>query len=104
MLTPRGTLIQSYGDGNRWFGPLGNIFTAVVLTLFVGQTLKSFTAGVTTETLDEITDLIEGGQLTPVIARTYPLAQAAQAVRLVEQGRPAGKVTITVQSAVDVGG
>jgi NADPH:quinone reductase-like Zn-dependent oxidoreductase len=96
VLTAQGTLIQSYGDGNRWFGPIGNIIKAVVLSLFVGQTLKSFTAKTTTETLDEITDLIEGGQLTPVIARTYPLAQAAQAVQLVEQGRPAGKVTITV--------
>ena len=98
VLTPQGTLIQSYGDGNRWFGPIGNIITAAVLSVFVGQTLKSFTAKETTETLDEITKLIEDGQLTPVIARNYPLAQAAQAIQLVEQGRPAGKVTITVTS------
>ncbi len=96
VLTPRGTLIQSYGDGNRWVGPLGNIIKAAVLSLFVGQTLKSFTAKVTTETLEEITDLIEAGQLTPVIDRTFPLAQAAKAVQLVEQGRPAGKVTVTI--------
>jgi NADPH:quinone reductase-like Zn-dependent oxidoreductase len=25
VLTPRGTLIQSFGDGSRWFGPVGNI-------------------------------------------------------------------------------
>jgi NADPH:quinone reductase-like Zn-dependent oxidoreductase len=97
-LTPHGTLIQSYGDGGRWFGPIGNLIRAVVLSPFVGQTLKSFTAKATTETLDEITNLIEGGQLTPVIARNYPLAQAAQAIQLVEQGRPAGKVTVTVTS------
>jgi len=96
VLTPHGTLIQSYGDGNRWFGPLGNMLKAAVLNLFVGQTLKAFTAKETTETLDEITALIEAGQLTPVIDRTYPLSEAAQAVQLVEQGRPVGKVTITV--------
>ena len=28
--------------------------------------------------------------------QTYPLAEAAQAVLLVEQGRPAGKVIITI--------
>jgi NADPH:quinone reductase-like Zn-dependent oxidoreductase len=98
VLTPHGTLIQSYGDGNRWFGPLGNIIKAAVLSLFVGQTLKAFTAKETTETLDEITELIEAGQLTPIIGRTYPLSEAAQAVQLVEQGRPAGKVTITITS------
>ena len=98
VLTAKGTLIQSYGDGNRWFGPIGNMIKAAVLSPFVGQTLKSFTARETTESLDEITDLIETGQLTPVIDRTYPLAEAAQAVALVEQGRPAGKVTVTVIS------
>jgi NADPH:quinone reductase-like Zn-dependent oxidoreductase len=98
VLTPHGTLIQSYGDGNRWVGPIGNMIKAAVLSLFVGQTLKAFTAKETTETLDEITELIEAGQLTPVIDRTYPLSEAAQAVRLVEQGRPAGKVTITITS------
>ena len=97
VLTPHGTLIQSYGDGNRWLGPLGNMIKALVLSPFVGQTLKAFTAKETTETLDEITELIEAGQLTPIIDRTYPLAEAAQAVQLVEQGRPAGKVTITIQ-------
>lgn len=98
VLTPHGTLIQSYGDGNRWIGPLGNMIKAAVLNRFVGQTLKAFTAKETTETLDEITELIEAGRLTPVIDRNYPLAEAAQAVQLVEQGRPAGKVTITITS------
>jgi len=98
VLSPHGTLIQSYGDGSRWFGPVGNMIKAAVLSLFVGQTLKAFTAKETTETLDEITELIEAGQLTPVIDRTYSLAEAAQAIRLVEQGRPAGKVTVTITS------
>ncbi len=96
VLTPHGTLIQSYGDGNRWLGPLGNIIQAAVLSLFVGQTLKAFTAKETTEALDEITELIEAGQLTPVIDRTYPLAAAAEAVERVEQGSPAGKVTVMI--------
>jgi NADPH:quinone reductase-like Zn-dependent oxidoreductase len=98
VLTPHGTLIQSYGDGNRWVGPIGNMIKAAVLSIFVGQTLKAFTAKETTEALDEITELIEAGQLTPVIDRTYPLAEAAQAIQLVEQGRPAGKVTVTITS------
>jgi NADPH:quinone reductase-like Zn-dependent oxidoreductase len=96
LLTPRGTLIQSYGDGGRWLGPVGNIFKAAVLSPFVGQTLKTFDAKETTEALDELTELIEAGQLTPVIDRTYPLSEGAQAISLVEEGRPAGKVTVTI--------
>ncbi len=95
-LTPRGTLIQSFGDGSRWLGPLGNVLAALALNPFVGQTLKSFVAEETTETLNEITGLIESGSLTPVIDRTVDLADAATAIDLVEQGSPAGKVVVRV--------
>lgn len=96
VLTARGTLIQSFGDGNRWFGPVGNMIKAVALNAFVGQTLKSCTAEVTTRDLNEVSLLIESGHLTPVIDRSYPLTDAAAAVRLVEDGSPPGKVIVTV--------
>jgi NADPH:quinone reductase-like Zn-dependent oxidoreductase len=96
VLTAEGTLIQSFGDGGRWLGPLGNIIQAAAMNRFVGQTLKSFTAEVETSDLDEITALIEDGKLVPVIDRSYPLAEAAHAVALVQEGHPAGKVTVIV--------
>ena len=97
VLTPRGTLIQSFGDGGRWLGPVGNIAQAVALNVLVGQTLKPFTAKVTAQALTEVGDLIESGHITPVIDRTYPLTDAAAAVRLVEEGSPAGKVIVVVE-------
>jgi len=97
VLTPHGTLIQSFGDGGRWFGPVGNIIKAVALNAVVGQTLKSFTAKVTAPALAEVGGLIESGRITPVIDRTYPLTDAAAAVELVEGGSPAGKVIVTVE-------
>jgi NADPH:quinone reductase-like Zn-dependent oxidoreductase len=96
VLTRRGTLIQSYGDGSTWLGPLGNMLKAVAMSRFVGQTLKGFTAEVTTEALEEITTLIESGAVVPVIDRSFPLEESAEAVALVEDGRPAGKVTVIV--------
>lgn len=99
VLTPHGTLIQSFGEGGRWFGPVGHLIRAAVLNRFVGQTLKSFTAKETTEALDELRELIEAGRLAPVIHSAYPLAQAAQAVELVENGSPAGKVIVSVAPA-----
>jgi Zinc-binding dehydrogenase len=94
VLTPRGTLIQSFGDGSRWLGPVGNLIKAVALNALAGQTLKSFTAKVTAQALTEVRDLIESGRITPVIDRTYPLTDAAAAVQLVEEGSPAGKVVV----------
>ncbi len=96
-LTPHGTLIQSFGDGGRWFGPVGNLIKAVALNALAGQTLKSFTAKVTAQALQEVGDLIESGRITPVIDRTFPLTDAAAAVQLVEEGSPAGKVIVVVE-------
>ena len=64
--------------------------------MLVAQTLKAFVATETTEALDEIRDLIEAGHLRPVIDSRYPLPQAADAVALVKDGHPAGKVVVTV--------
>jgi NADPH:quinone reductase-like Zn-dependent oxidoreductase len=97
VLTPRGTLIQSFGDGSRWLGPVGNLIKAVALSPLAGQTLKSFTAKVTAQALMEVGRLIECGHITPVIDQVYPLAEAAAAVELVEEGSPAGKVIVVVE-------
>lgn len=96
VLTPRGTLVQSAGDGSRWLGPVGTMAQAAVLNLVVGQTLRTFVADETTEALDELRELVEAGAVVPVVDRTYPLSDAAAAVRLVEEGRPAGKVVVSV--------
>ena len=45
-----------------------------------------------------IKDLLEAGKVVPVIDRTYPLAQTADAIRYLETGRARGKVVITVVS------
>ena len=43
-----------------------------------------------------LTRLIEAGKLTPVLDRTYPLADTAEGLRRVEQGHVRGKVVISV--------
>ena len=96
VLTPGGALVQSYGDGNRWLGPIGGIATGVLLNLVTHQRIGSFVAKEDTATLDEVRDLIDAGHLNPVIDAEYPLERAAEAVALVKDGRPAGKVVVTV--------
>lgn len=96
VLTPRGTLIQSYGDGSRWLGPIGGIVSGVLLNLVTRQRITSFVAKEDTATLDELRGLIEEGHLRPVIDAEYPLERVADAVALVKDGHPAGKVVVTV--------
>ena len=40
--------------------------------------------------------LIESGQVTPAIDRTYPLGEVPAAIRYMEEGHARGKVVITV--------
>ena len=41
-------------------------------------------------------ELLEAGKVVPVIDRTYPLSETAEAIRYLETGRARGKVVITV--------
>jgi NADPH:quinone reductase-like Zn-dependent oxidoreductase len=41
-------------------------------------------------------ELIEAGKVVPVIARRYPLGEAAEALRSYEDGHAQGKVVIAV--------
>ncbi len=62
-----------------------------------GQTITSFVASPNAGDLAFVAGLIEAGKVTPVIERTYPLEETAEAVRHVGAGHAAGKVIIRVQ-------
>jgi len=42
-------------------------------------------------------ELLEAGTVVPVVDRSYPLSEVAEAVRYYEEGHPRGKVVITVE-------
>ena len=95
-LTPTGTLIPNSGRGGRWLGPLGRIVKARVLSGFTRQQLKPFLSVGKRQDLLTLADLLTTGQVTPVIDRTHPLDEAADALRHVGAGHTRGKVVITV--------
>ena len=40
--------------------------------------------------------LVEAGKVVPVVGKTYPLVEAADAIRELERGHARGKIVITV--------
>lgn len=95
-LTATGTLIPNSGRGGRWLGPIGRIVTARVLSGFTRQRLRPFTSVEKREDLLTLAEMLSTGQVRPVIDRTYPLDEAADALHYVAAGHTRGKVVITV--------
>jgi NADPH:quinone reductase-like Zn-dependent oxidoreductase len=46
--------------------------------------------------LERLSPFLEAGTVTPSVDRTYPLAEAPEAMRRLEAGQARGKVAITV--------
>jgi NADPH:quinone reductase-like Zn-dependent oxidoreductase len=96
-LTPTGTLVPNGGGfDNRWFASGGRVIRAHVIDRFVSNTLRPFLVSFNLEDLAALKELIEAGKLTPVMDRTYPLAETPQAISQVGEGHAHGKVAITV--------
>jgi NADPH:quinone reductase-like Zn-dependent oxidoreductase len=62
----------------------------------VGQRLAWFIAKARADDLARLTDLLEGGHVTPSLDRTYPLASVREAMRHLESGQVRGKVAIAI--------
>jgi NADPH:quinone reductase-like Zn-dependent oxidoreductase len=88
-LAPDGTLVIVAGS-------LRQIFGALLLRRFRRGRILGFIADVTKERLDTLKELVDEEKVTPVIDRTYPLAEVPEAVRYVEAGHARGKVVISV--------
>jgi NADPH:quinone reductase-like Zn-dependent oxidoreductase len=96
VLAPRGTLVIVGGEGGgRWLG-IGRPLRAALLSLFLRQRLGTFVAVTRHADLIALKELAEQGKLTPVVDRSYPLADAAAAVGHLKEGHPQGKVVLTI--------
>ncbi len=96
VLVPTGVLAIAGAADGRWIAPLALPIKAVVLSRFASQDLVPFLAARRKDDLVLLTELIEARKVTPVIDRSYPLSEAAEAVRYLEKRHARGKVVITV--------
>jgi NADPH:quinone reductase-like Zn-dependent oxidoreductase len=95
-LAPRGRLVIVGGEGDRFIGGIQRQLGAMLLTPFVGQSLRPFLAKENTETLQAVNDLIAEGKVSSAVGRRYPLVEAADAVGALTDGSTSGRIALTV--------
>ena len=95
-LTPQGTLVIVGGEGGgRWFGGIDRQLRAMMLSPLVGQKLGTFINKENHKDLLVLKEHTESGKVTPVIDRSYPLAEVPEAIHYLQEGHARGKVVIT---------
>ena len=100
VLTPAGKLILIGGggiDASPWYGAFKAPIKALVVSWFVDQDMGMFISDHSSEDLATLASLMQQGKVTPVIDRTYPFAETAEAMRYLEAGRARGKVVVVME-------
>jgi NADPH:quinone reductase-like Zn-dependent oxidoreductase len=98
-LAPAGTLVLSGGgtfEGGSVVGPMGLTLKAALWSRFVRQRIVQLIAAPSGPHLVALAELIEAGSVRSVVERTYPLTDAAEAIRYVESEHARAKVVVTV--------
>ena len=97
VLAPRAMVVGIGGPNKgRVLGPMTRVIKALALSRFTRQQVTFFIAKPNSADLAVLRDLLVDGKVTPVIDRSYPLSEAAEAIRYLEQGHARGKVVITL--------
>ncbi|MGX7671562.1 NAD(P)-dependent alcohol dehydrogenase [Plantactinospora sp. DSM 117369] len=96
LLTPTGVYVCSTGTGGPLLGPLPLLAGVLATAPFVRQRLRVLTATTRVDDLDQLARLVAAGEITPMIERTYPLRETAEAIALVETVHARGKIVLTV--------
>lgn len=96
-LKSQGTYVMVGGEGRQIFESL---MMGPLVSRRGGQTVTNLMAAPKADDLSFVKDLIEAGKVTPVIDRTYPLENTAEAVRHVGAGHAAGKVVIRIKETL----
>jgi NADPH:quinone reductase-like Zn-dependent oxidoreductase len=98
-LTPTGTLVIVGGEnGGRWLGGIDRQIRAKLTSLVTRQRLTTFVAREDAVHLERLADLVGTGHVSPVVDRSYPLADASDAIEHLVSGRTRGKIAIDIST------
>lgn len=96
-LAPRGTLVLGGGEGGgRFFGGMGRTLRAALWSMFLKQRLTMLAGFVKPEPLQALADILGQPGVDPAVDRSFPLEQAADAMRALVSGQARGKLVLRV--------
>jgi len=95
-LTRTGTAVIAGGEGGGAVTGMSRQLRALAVSPFVGQRFTVCLAKERASDLEHLTPLLEDGRITPALDRTYPLEDAADAMRRLAAGEVSGKVAVTL--------
>ena len=95
-LKPRGTVVFVGGEGGGNVTGMSRQLGGVVTSPFLRQRLALLVPKEHADVYERLTGLIESGTVVPSVDRSYPLDEAADAMRLLQTGTVRGKVALTV--------
>jgi NADPH:quinone reductase-like Zn-dependent oxidoreductase len=93
-LGQNGIYVMAGGGGAQI---LQGMLLGPLLSLIGSKKMRFFITKRSKTDLALLKDLLEAGKIVPVIARRYPLRDAAEALRYLAEGHAQGKVVITVE-------
>jgi NADPH:quinone reductase-like Zn-dependent oxidoreductase len=97
VMQPKGTLVIVGGQKGDWIAPMMGVIKATIVANFVDQKMGFFIARLDHDDMKLLGELMQNGQMTPVIDRRYPLSEAAKAMEYLEAGRARGKVVVSLE-------
>jgi NADPH:quinone reductase-like Zn-dependent oxidoreductase len=101
VLKADGKLVLVGGPSGNWLGPLVRPLTAFLLSPFLEQPVGFMLGRLRHEDLVVLAELMQAGDVRPVIDRRYALSEVADAIRYSEKGRARGKIIIDVRPATE---
>jgi NADPH:quinone reductase-like Zn-dependent oxidoreductase len=97
VLHPDGVYVAATGmPGGKTLGPLPYVLRVALSSLRRGPKTKVLVAKSKAEDLAALTRLIEAGEVTPVIDRTFGLPETAEALARQGEGHARGKTVVIV--------
>lgn len=98
VLKPNSTVVIVGGPkSNRIIGPLTHIIKMRVASWRASQKVIFFVANFNHNDLVALKDMMETGQVKPVVERTYPLEKICDAMRHLGTGHAKGKLVVTMK-------
>lgn len=100
VLNPHGHYVLIGGGGSDeqgLFGPLVGPFRVMLISPFVSQKMSMLLANMNQKDFNILSDLMQKGEVKPVIDRRYKLTEIAEAIAYLEEGHARGKVVIAIE-------